>query len=134
VTCACEPDFLKTQTKHGNLAKFACYVRGMNLTHPFSYNVELGYIDRWPKLPEDTYNRMLQNQRESMRADPQVIQKSQSSIPSEPKAYVTKPSLSATKTTESEPTPAAIPKPIAPQPTPNTDPDHGEAGEPANKW
>ena len=125
----CEPDFLKTMTKHGNIAKFACYVRGMNLTHPFVYDVELGYIDRWNKMPIDVHNRLMQTQREVFKAEPhQVIQKPQ---PSQQKPVVEQPPSAPTP----EPIASQPPsKTLAPQPTPNTDPDHGEAGEPANKW
>ncbi|MGY3132351.1 hypothetical protein ACVWZM_003033 [Bradyrhizobium sp. USDA 4501] len=48
----CSPEFLKGIQKTDTHARFACYVRGMNLQHPFIATEELGWIDKWPRLTE----------------------------------------------------------------------------------
>ena len=119
----CDADFLKTQTKQGNIAKFACYVRGMNLTHPFSYDVELGYIDRWPKLPDGMYEDLRQAQREVLKPD--VAQ----SKPA-PKLPIQEPSAPQQLKPRREPD-------IPPQPSEKsapTDPHAGDHTEPASTW
>jgi len=122
----CDPDFLKTQIKSGNIAKFACYVRGMNLTHPFSYNVELGYIDRWPKLPNDEYVRIKQIQRDWYKPDPKPT-----------KAPPSLHSQDECKQTPPEPTkPRREPHTQTQPPTKSTptDPHTGDHTEPAANW
>ena len=51
----CDPDWLKAQHKSETHAKFACYVRGMGLTHPFIVHSEFGWIEKWPKMSDEDY-------------------------------------------------------------------------------
>ena len=133
----CDPDFLKTMTKQGSIAKFACSVRGMNLTHPFIDKVELGYIDRWPKMPSDRYELAKEAQRDALKADPKPEpSKSPVLVPlsmrDEPQR---EPTPTKQRTPEQTLTPPA--KPPVPQPTPKstpTDPHTGDHTEPASKW
>ncbi|MGY3388341.1 hypothetical protein ACVWW6_000932 [Bradyrhizobium sp. USDA 3311] len=52
----CTPDFLKGVEKTDTHARFACYVRGMKLQHPFIVSEPFGWIDTWPKLTEGERN------------------------------------------------------------------------------
>jgi GTPase SAR1 family protein len=124
----CEPDFLSRQAVKGpDTSAFAVYARGMDLKHPFLRGVQLGGIHGWAKMPDDVYARFMQAQRDALKADA-IATKTQ---PSQPKPDVEQlPPVAISKPTASLP-PS---KTLAPQPTPNTDPDHGEAGKPAHKW
>lgn len=62
----CEADFLRQQTKTSTHAQFACYVRGMNLQHPFSLQVPFGNIQREPQMPQAAYERLLQDNRKAL--------------------------------------------------------------------
>jgi hypothetical protein len=68
----CEPEFLKTQTRTPDepYARFACFVRGMGLTHPFSQQFELGYYDRWPKMSDSQHALLLAHNRNALKDDP----------------------------------------------------------------
>src|SRR5262249_32480050 len=54
----CDPEWLKSIHKSDEYAKFACYVRGMNLKHPFVVTSKLGWIDGWPKMSDDAYKAL----------------------------------------------------------------------------
>jgi hypothetical protein len=124
----CETDFLKTLTKHGDIAKFACYVRGMGLTHPFVYDVELGLIDTWQHMQGVGYDNYMRDNRIRMQPDPKVIQKSTETLH-------TKPNIE-------QPGAPEQPKPLRESDTPTqppaksapTDPHIGDHAEPASKW
>jgi hypothetical protein len=134
----CEPDFLKGMTKQGTTAKFACYVRGMNLQHPFVYDVDLGLIDLWPKMPDDAHEYLMEQQREALKA--QVQQKPQVCL--HPQPNVTQPmqlppqqnieqprAQQPTKPRREPDTQTQIPTKSAP-----SDPHTGDHSEPASKW
>lgn len=55
----CEPEFLAGRTKTATHAQFACFVRGMGLSHPFRVECALGNIEAEPKMPEGNYRRLL---------------------------------------------------------------------------
>lgn len=51
----CDPAFLRQQQMRDGVAHFACYVRGMNLDHPFSIRISPKNIEREPQMTEDWY-------------------------------------------------------------------------------
>ncbi|MEK7994743.1 MAG: hypothetical protein AAB403_13145 [Planctomycetota bacterium] len=55
----CDAAFLKAQERTSTHAKFACYVRGMNLSHPFRVETPLGNIDAEPKMTEASYQKLI---------------------------------------------------------------------------
>ena len=128
----CEPDFL-TRLKTDISAppkwtQFAVYADNWNDNHSMLFTLPFFTMEREPKMTPDQYAALLARNRQRTALVEQGIKKTQPP---------------QSKPTIEQSAPAATPKPIAsqppsktraPQPTPNTDPDHGEAGEPANKW
>lgn len=66
----CEGSFLTSQTKTATEAKFACYVRGMGLTHPFVASVPFGAVDRAKKMSPEALKRLLQRNTALLAATP----------------------------------------------------------------
>ena len=66
----CEPEFLSQQEPTETHARFACFVRGMKLKHPFIIHSEFGWINRWPKMPEKTYRRLREFHKWGLSDDP----------------------------------------------------------------
>jgi ABC-type molybdenum transport system ATPase subunit/photorepair protein PhrA len=54
----CDPEWLKDVHKSETHARFACYVRGMNLKHPFIVTSKLGWIEDWPKISDAEYQAL----------------------------------------------------------------------------
>ena len=126
------PEFIKAQHRDQRdppqWTHLACYVRNytpsaVSLTVPFYV------LDKMEHMTQDEHRALLEANRERVAA---------LALPTpEPIAVQEPPPKPATTTSspKSAPAPAPTPKPIVPQPiTLNTDPDHGEAGEAANKW
>jgi ABC-type molybdenum transport system ATPase subunit/photorepair protein PhrA len=63
----CDSEWLKNIHKSETHAKFACYVRGMNLKHPFIVHSELGWIEKWPKMSDAEYAALRARNREELK-------------------------------------------------------------------
>ena len=106
---------------------FATFVRDLT---PTALALKIPYTDlsTLPRMTAAEQQAIRERMRALFSSTPQA-----SRAPAEPASTSQSPAI-ATSLRKSPATPTATPKPIAPRPTPNTDPDHGEAGEPANKW
>jgi hypothetical protein len=71
----CEPEFLRAQVKfppgeQPTHVKFACYVRGVTLDHPFSMTVPVGNIRPEMEMDEAAYLRLLASNKRRLSAAP----------------------------------------------------------------
>src|SRR5262249_54791669 len=66
----CEADWLKRQHKSKTHAKFACFVRGMGLQHPFLVQPAFGSIDDCRKVSEEEYRARRARNRAALQDDP----------------------------------------------------------------
>src|SRR5262249_41718056 len=58
------------QQKSTTHARFACYVRGMGLQHPFVVQPELGWIEKWPKMSDVDYAALRARNKAALQDDP----------------------------------------------------------------
>jgi hypothetical protein len=67
----CEQEFITvyTEPKDGH-GQFACYARGMGLSHPFIYPVPFGNIQARPQMSEDAYDVMRARNQDLLRSRP----------------------------------------------------------------
>ena len=71
----CEQEFLTTYTEpKGGFGQFACYVRGMGLTHPFIYPVPYGNIQAKPQMSAASHSSMRDKNRKALQNRPTVEQ------------------------------------------------------------
>jgi hypothetical protein len=61
----CDADFLDQYTHPG---VFACYARGMNLTHPFLLKTEFGRITHQPQMDDTAHKTLLRKLKSDLAA------------------------------------------------------------------
>lgn len=117
----CDSDFLAAQTKTATHAKFACFVRGLGLQHPFSIDVPFGNIQAQPQMSRAAYLKLIElnGKRLSARAEA-------------PKSTATPPPTPTPET----PISASVAVPIEKSPAKPSERSlkKGDSGEPSSDW
>jgi energy-coupling factor transporter ATP-binding protein EcfA2 len=119
----CEPEFLKSVEHTDTHGRFACFVRGMRLQHPFIVEVPFGNIQAQPHMTDAEYRELIAFNMAHLSATRRQA------------PTVERPDSPATEASTRNPSPAATVSPSGTSKTvPDTTPDDSDAGEPANKW
>ena len=118
------PEFMRSLPR----GTFATFVRDLT---PTALALKIPYTDlsTLPRMTAAEQQAIRQRMRAQFSFAPQA-----SRAPAHPPSQSQAPAAAPSLPEQRHQLPLPTPKSIAPPPTPNTDPDHGEAGEPANKW
>ena len=79
----CSPDFLKGIEKTNECYKFACFVRGMKLMHPFIVEEKFMWLESWPQLSSANYVLLRRNNKAALTYSPptQTLPEAGKSVP-----------------------------------------------------
>ena len=128
----CDAEFLKATHKSDTHARFACFVRGMNLQHPFVVPSEFGWIDKWPKMSADAYKALRARNKAALADTHEAPTDAERSHVTMKKAAEANPISPEKKTDPGKPAPPQNPPKLQQQTSLTTDPT--DAGDPASKW